>query len=196
MHHGKEKVEVMIRIKNKTLSALAGELKIIEFEAWLYEDEWVNNRLAQDQMVYELVTINFKAEDVRDTLSAFCSKYFREEECLVAKVEYNSRRILECTDTDLVKKYIAEIADRENWFDYELVVKFYLLNESFLFSEDGFNSLELVLKQTMQIAQCTLENFESCTVNRKVEMLVKGINCNRNSDQPKQTKEVTKSQGK
>ena len=88
------KTEILNKLKEKVFFVLLGNIRIDEFEDWLYNEENIINSIEEDALIYNLITINYKEEKAFSILQEFAFKKFQYQEYIILFIGVNCKKIL------------------------------------------------------------------------------------------------------
>lgn len=178
-------------LKEKLFDVLANSITIEEFENWLYSNEEVNASLNDNEMLFEIISINYKSKHAFHELKKYCHVYFDYDEYLVSLVESSCRKLVRAQTSVEVWPVIMHLGSYMDWEkDYGLINQFYYFQDDLSLVEEGYYKEKDVIKHLNQMAQVVLKELENLALDAKIEKLKTGIIIDLGKDEHKENTPV------
>lgn len=160
----------MEQVKYKVFEVLSRTLSVEAFEQWLYADPYVAEHITDDELVLELMNLDFKSRFALHELEKLCFKYFDKEECLCAVVEYNCLKIVNEVSEIATHSAVKNICQYYVWEEnYKLIQWFRSL------SYDMEGNMEWPLVCAEDYALIVIAEMKAASVEERKMMLKEGI---------------------
>ena len=171
-------------LKQRLFDVLAKAITVEEFENWLYKNENITSSIDENDMFFDIVTMNYRSKHIYWELEKYCHKYYDYEEYLVALVESGCRKLVRENISEKIWPVITHIGSFMDWDkNYGLINQFYYLEDDLYLVQDDLLKEEDVLKYIKKMAGIILAELESLSIDDKLEILKTGIEVN--NEKPK-----------
>jgi len=173
----KEDKTKMDKVKNMIVKLISRALSMEEFEAWLYNDEYVNNHILDDEGILELLSINLKSKYARAELEKYLYAKFGEEDCLIEQVKVNCEVLV---SSDLTQKdfesFLHSLYRLHDWDkDYRLISQAYWFDDEWSLAMDGYSDRNRLEKEVLAYAKEVLQKLSKADKDEIVEILNEGV---------------------
>lgn len=176
MPHGKREKEKMDKVKQMLYKVLSRSLTVEEFENWLYNDEYINSQVLDNEVVLDLLCLNFRSKHIMYELEKFCFRNFNKEECLIEVVKANCEMILSDETDKNIDAFIHNIGHFYNWNDdYTLIDQVYSFGNKWSLAWDGYYSKSEAKKYVLEFARISIEKLNG---NQRLRVFANGIELN------------------
>lgn len=166
----------MEQLKYKVFEVLSRTLSVEVFEPWLYADPYVAEHITDDDLVLELMNLDYRSKYIYNELEAIVLKYYSSAECLLGIIELNCKRFLERQDEDGAGEMLYYILLQQKWDeDYGLIDDIRRLDWDFDLAYDGYYSMADVLEVMVQFSSLLLEKLEGASPETRMQVLHEGI---------------------
>jgi hypothetical protein len=166
----------MQQLKTKLFAAVGGTLSIDKFEKWLYSDPVIKNNIQTDDLIFQVVSLNYLDKNIKYELKKICFSFFRREDFLVDLVEQNcivfSERLYHKGSESLFENICPHHSFDE---DYFLIEQFYWLEDEWALAIDGVGHMHQVIKEINELVDLTLKSLVNATIEERLELLINGI---------------------
>ena len=167
----------MDKVKNMIVKLISRALSMEEFEAWLYNDEYVNNHILDDEGILELLSINLKSKYARAELEKYLYAKFGEEDCLIEQVKVNCEVLV---SSDLTQKdfesFLHSLYRLHDWDkDYRLISQAYWFDDEWSLAMDGYSDRNRLEKEVLAYAKEVLQKLSKADKDEIVEILNEGV---------------------
>lgn len=167
----------MDKIKNMIVKLISQALSMKEFEAWLYNDEYVNSHILDDENILELLSINLKSVHAIAELEKYLYAKLGEEDCLVEQVKINCEVLL---SSELKQKdfelFLHNIYRLHNWEkDYRLISQVYWFDDEWSLAIDGYSNRNRLEKEILVYTEEVSERLSKADKNEITEILNEGV---------------------
>lgn len=163
-------------IKQKSIELLLGIISKEEFEMILY-DKVEKEGAIEDNLLFDLVNINYRKDNFKDYLSEIIEDYMPGEIVVINKLFLYSTLIKDEVDINKVSKifeHIYQLFDFEN--DYSLLWDFYYISSRFDLVEIGYEKREDVINNLKKLCKNVCREYLLLqTIEEKVNFLVNGF---------------------
>ena len=166
----------MDKVKRMLFKVLSRTLSLEDFEAWLYNDNFVADNILKNEVILELLSINLRSKHAMHELEKFCSLYFEQEEYLVEIVKYNCQVLLKDHSDNAVENMINNISlfyDLED--DYFLISQIYWFGEEWSLAMDGYYSKNEAKGHLLDFIEAVLTKLSSKNKAEIVKTLHEGV---------------------
>lgn len=183
----------MDKVKNMIVKLISRAISMEEFEAWLYNDVYVNNHILNDEGILKLVSINLKSKSARTELEKYLIEKFGEDVCLVEQVKMNCEILMssQLMQSDL-ESFLSKICRLHNWDqDYRLISQVYWFEDEWRLAIDGYSSRSDVEKEILAFAKEVLQTLSNADKNEMLRILTEGIELNQKDIEPPARNEST-----
>lgn len=151
-------------------------LSLKEFEAWLYDDDYIKSQLLENEVIFELVSIDLSSKHAFYELEKFCFNHFDKEECLVQVVRYNSEFLLEAKTDAAAEKFMTSLYHFQDWNDdYSLITQIYYLTEDWALADYGYVDKQQLRNELFGIAETFLTQLKGLSVEESIQLFRNGI---------------------
>lgn len=173
----KEDKTKMDKVKNMIVKLISRALSMEEFEAWLYNDEYVNNHILDDEGILELLSINLKSKYARAELEKYLYAKFGEEVCLIEQVKVNCEVLV---SSDLMQKdfesFLHSLYRLHDWDkDYRLISQAYWFDDEWSLAMDGYSDRNRLEKEVLAYAKEVLQKLSKADKDEMLEILNEGV---------------------
>lgn len=166
----------MKKLKEMLFKFMSQTLSLKEFETWLYNDEYVNSQLLENDIIFELVNINLNSKHAFKELEKFCFINFDKEECIIQIVKYNCEVLLENKTDEAIEIFIKNICYFHDWNnDYFLISQIYYWADDWDLVLDGFIEKQHVKDELIDYSESFLEKLQELNSNESIQLLRNGI---------------------
>lgn len=166
----------MEQLKYKLFKVLSRTLSLEEFESWLYSDTYINDQILKNDLVLELVSMNFRSRQIMTDLDSFCFVHFDKEEILAAIVELNCEKYLQENSENSAENMINNICLYYNWDDdYSLISQFYWHREDWDLALEGCYSKNDIKNELDELVQKVIDQMSNTDIEGKKNILHEGI---------------------
>ncbi|MDF3026929.1 MAG: hypothetical protein K0S23_1236 [Fluviicola sp.] len=187
----------METLKKMLFKLMSQTLSTKEFETWLYTDDYIKSQLLENEMIFELVSINLRSKHAFKELEKFCFNHFDQEECLVQIVKYNCEVYLDTKTDEATENFIRNICCFHDWNnDYSLISQIYYLADDWDLVLDGYTDKQQVKNELYSYAEIFLERLQKLDAEESIQLLRNGIEFKKVIPEPPKTDVIeTKSKG-
>lgn len=180
MRHGgrKDKNEIVEKInmealKLKIFDVLTETISVGEFEQWLYADPKVLKAIDSDELVFDVISLNYKERNSLDTLLKLTSEKFNYQENTVISIVSSCKKINALENKTLIFQEVSKINEG---FDYEtnysLLWIFFSFNEQIYSVEEGFLKEGDIISRIKNLAEIIISKFENySSLSEKLRVL-------------------------
>lgn len=166
----------MKMLEYKVYEVLSRTLPVKEFEQWLYANEYVTGHIADNELVFELVNLDYRSRDIYYQLKVVCKKYLNWEDCLIAIVEFNCRKHLKTDTFETASVLLKNIYRYNDWdSDRELMnwcyFKYFEMDEI----DHGLTSKQTLVSEVSEYARKVLEKLDGADRDARIELLKNGL---------------------
>lgn len=169
----------METLKKMLFKLMSQTLSLEEFETWLYTDDYIKSQLLENEMIFELVTINLKSKHAFTELEKFCFNHFDKEECLVQIVKYNCEVYLDTKTDEAAENFIRNVCYFHDWNnDYSLISQIYYLADDWDLVLDGYADKQQVKNELFSYAEIFLEKLQKLDAEESIQLLRNGVEFN------------------
>jgi len=166
----------MKKLKQMLFKLMSRTLSIKEFEAWLYNDEYIKSQLLENEMIFELLNIDLTSKHAFYELEKFCFSRFKKEECLIQVVRYNCEIYIEVKNDASAEIFFKNICYFYDWNDnYPLIKKIYNLKNDWDLALEGCIEKYHVKNDIFRFAQTFMTKLEGMTVKESIALLINGL---------------------
>lgn len=160
-------------MKEKVFEICAGLITIKEFEYWLYRDVEIQSRIAEDEDVLHLCSIDLSEKYAKHELKKFCFETFDQEEFYIYAIEKNAQLIVNSQKHEEIIYYVQNICEYSDWEDDKrLYYSFYVLWDQYdEFPYSGYLSKSDVINDMKVEAENLLKKFEQADLQEKEEYI-------------------------
>ncbi|NAS31931.1 hypothetical protein GTQ40_13170 [Flavobacteriaceae bacterium R38] len=166
----------MKTLKLKIFEVLSNITSIQNFEKWLYEEPKIINAVGSDDLIYDIMTIDYSDKNSFSELEKLAFDHYSYEEFLAFAIEKYCVKILNATKANTVFGLIYLINRFFNYkTEYALLWDFYELFDLIDLVEYGHMKEKSAIKSIKKIASGIVESFEQAIhLDEKVELLKAG----------------------
>ena len=167
----------MDKIKNMIVKLISKALSMKEFETWLYNDEYVNSHILDDENILELLSINLKSTHAIAELEKYLYAKFGEEDGLLEQVKINCEVLLssELKQKDF-ESFLHSIYRLHDWEkDYRLISQVYWFDDEWSLAIDGYSDRNRLEKEILVYAEEVSERLSKADKNEMIEILNEGV---------------------
>lgn len=173
----KEDETKMDKVKNMIVKLISRALSMEEFEAWLYNDEYVNSHIVDDEDILELLSINLKSKYARAELEKYLYAKFEEEDCLIEQVKVNCEVLV---SSDLMQKdfesFLHSLYRLHDWDkDYRLISQAYWFDDEWSLAMDGYSDRNRLEKEVLAYAEEVLQKLSKADKDEMLAILNEGV---------------------
>lgn len=163
----------MEALKLKTFDVLTEKISISDFEEWLYSDQEVLNALDSDDLVFDIMTLNYKEMNSLDTLLKLASEKFNYEENTVISIISSCRKIgLLESKTSIFQEISKTVQDFDYETNYSLLWTFLGFNNEIDMIEEGLIKEDDIIPRIKKLAEIIISKFENCSsLSEKLKVL-------------------------
>lgn len=169
----------METLKQKLFDVLAKAISLEDFENWLYNNKSIISSINDNDMLFDIVSMNYRSNHIYADLEKYCNTYFSSEEYLVSLVESSCGKLVMFGTSEEVWpviKHISSFMNRDN--NYGLINQFYYIEDYFYIVQDGFLKEKDILEYINKMAAIVLSKLEGLSMGQKIEVLKNGIDVN------------------
>lgn len=187
----KEDKREMDKLKYMLYKLMSRTLSLEEFGAWLYNDEYVIAHITDNELIFELMSLDLRTQSVMHELEKFCFSKFSREEFLIEVVRLNCEKILKSSEDDDIDAFIRNINHYHDWNDdYELVSQvYYGIADDWDLVSHGYLSKDMAVKSILEFAQTALEPLKG---DRALQVLSYGIDLSQDKVQSSENQDGSK----
>lgn len=148
----------------KITETLGGFTSLEKFESWLYLNEYISNRVENDEVVLELLSINFKKRRAIEELERFYFKTFNKEDYILKTIEL-------CLN-DMIPEYRSHSIEHffslsykmynQTGFEYEIIDKI----TSYMYDYDEVNESYYPLEKFIESFKSFCEKELKPTISK------------------------------
>ena len=176
----------MEALKQKLFDVLAKAITIEEFENWLYNNEGIASSINENDMLFDIISLNYRDRHIYSELEKYCHKYYDPEEYLVSLVESSCRKLVQMKTSEDVWPVIMHIGSFMDYDkDYWLLNQFYYMDDELSLSKQGYYKEKNVIADINKMAMEVLKELENLSMPAKIERLKKGIDMSQNKENVK-----------
>ncbi len=166
----------MDKVFDKLMQVIARTLSLKEFELWLYTDEFVNSQASSDDIIIDLLSVNFNLKNSISSLEKIALSSFKKEEVLISVIQHNFGKLIEENIENSLNTCFYNISCFDDFQEeYELLSDIRVLSYEWEYAENGIYSKEETLNDLIPIAQKIFEELSSRTHIEKIELLKNGL---------------------
>ncbi len=166
----------MEHIKQKVFKVLSRTLTEEAFEQWLYNDPYVVEHLSDDELVLDLMNLDYRSKFLFNDLEALVLKHFSIDECLLTIIELSFKAYTQRPTEDGAYDMFYNISLYFKWDeDYGLMESIKNLHWDYDLACDGIYSMAEVLESTCEFSRLLLDNLECADPETRKRILFEGI---------------------
>ncbi len=166
----------MQQLKNKLFGVLAGDIRISDFEQWLYTNTTLLNSIDEDPFVFNIYNLNYKSDTILHTIDNICKKMEGEEGYIISIVERECRKILKTENEEIILKSMYKLIKFYTFnYERELLSAFYYLNDDIALYKEGYVLKFDLVEEAQEVACEILNKLKHTSLEEKKELLMKGI---------------------
>jgi hypothetical protein len=160
-------------LNNKLFSLISGEIKLADFEQWLYANEELLDVIDKDPFVFEIFDLNYKSEDALRLLDNLCKSLKDGQAYTISVVERECRKILETENQETILNNIYTIVELYTFeSDDALLAAFYHLNLDIGMSIEGYGRKLNIVNEAHNLATQILNELKCKIIEEKKELLI------------------------
>ena len=166
----------MKTLKLKIFEVLSNITSIQNFEKWLYEEPKIVDAVGSDELIYDIMTIDYHDKNSFYELEKLVFDHYSYEEFLVFAIEKYCIKILNATKANTVFGFIYLINRYFNYkTEYALLWDFYEIFDLIDLVECGHMKEKNAIKSVKKIASGMVKSFEQAVhLDEKIELLKTG----------------------
>lgn len=163
----------MENLKLKIFDVLTETISVAEFEQWLYSSTAIINSISSNSTVYNIVNINYKAEDAQEKLLKLTFEKFNYEENKVILLLQCCKKINTATNKVLIFQNVHNIVkDLDYDRNYSLLWAFYSLREEIIMIEEGIVRVGRIVSKIQSLTTKVVSQFYSfSSITEKLKVL-------------------------
>lgn len=166
----------METLKLKIFEVLVEKITVLEFENWLYNSEFLKEELKSNSLIFSLVDLNYRNDNIIKKLEEVTSGILCEEEKITLVIEQECRNIINVSNSKEIEKSVLRIIEDFDFDDdFQVLWNFYDIYHSFegYYDANYFGGdFEAIDKETKALAEQTLKKIENCNnIQEKVGVL-------------------------
>lgn len=167
----------MDKVKSMIVRLLSQDLSMKDFETWLYNDEYINNRILDDEDILELLFINLKSKNAKSELEKYLYGKFGEEIYIIEQVKVNCEVLLNSKiNQNDVYSFLSNIGRLYDWDkDYKLISQVYWFDDEWNLAMDGYSDKYRLKKEILAFAEGVLKRLSKADENGAIEVLNEGV---------------------
>jgi hypothetical protein len=170
----------MKKLKSKICETLSRLISIEEFETWLYSTPEILNAVETNDLIFQVVSLDYKGKHIFHELEMFCFQNFDNNEFMVELIQNSCEAILKSQSNSEMKNIVDFLAAKFDWDDdNSMLNEFYWLQDEIETKQWGYGDEKAKVSSVnigfvKKYAQKALIKLEGASQEEKIKIFRKG----------------------
>jgi hypothetical protein len=170
----------MKKLKSKICETLSRLISIEEFETWLYSTPEILNAVETNDLIFQVVSLDYKGKHIFHELEMFCFQNFDNNEFMVELIQNSCEAILKSQSNSEMKNIVDFLAAKFDWDDdNSMLNEFYWLQDEIETKQWGYGDEKAKVSSVnigfvKKYAQKALIKLEGASQEKKIKIFRKG----------------------
>lgn len=175
-------------LKSKLIEVMSRTLPMEKFEAWLYADEYVKDRILVSDLVLEMLSIDLRSKHAFSEIEKLCFYHYGKEEVKLFIVEMNCIEYVENPSKKGAGRFLDNVYKFYDWEDdYILFSQIDLFCSDWSMITDGYYLSGEFMLQFNKFVNDIMYKLENADMSKRLEVLNKGVCIENNCTVPQET---------
>lgn len=161
MPHGGRRKSKMEELKNKLFLVAIGQMKVSDFEVWIFQDQYCLDNLDKEDLLIDILLVNFNQKDARTLLKTIYLNCYSEAEFYWKLIRWVSESIVENQSLENIRESLSVY----DW-NYTWESSYYLLDQLIEISWEFLSEYEIYdeewsVKRLMRLCRAVQEQIDN-----------------------------------